>query len=49
MAAVRITGNVRDRFIQAAVLLHTLDPVRVNPRRTVLIKIHTRLSRQESG
>ena len=31
MAAVRITGNVRDRFIQAAVLLHTLDPVRGEP------------------
>ncbi|KAF1974407.1 hypothetical protein BU23DRAFT_579833 [Bimuria novae-zelandiae CBS 107.79] len=31
MSAMRITGNVGDRFIQAAVLLHMLDPVRGEP------------------
>lgn len=31
MCAMRITGNVGDRFIQAAVLLHMLDPVRGEP------------------
>ena len=31
MAPIEITGNVRDRFIQAAVLLHMLDPVRGEP------------------
>jgi len=30
-AALEITGNVRDRFIQAAALLHLLDPVRGEP------------------
>ncbi|KAL9127828.1 MAG: hypothetical protein Q9217_003368 [Psora testacea] len=31
MACLGITGNVRNRFIQAAVLLHTLNPVRGEP------------------
>lgn len=31
MGAIGISGNVRDRFIQAAVLLHMLDPVRGEP------------------
>jgi hypothetical protein len=31
MAPFEITGNVRNRFIQAAVLLHRLDPVRGEP------------------
>jgi hypothetical protein len=31
MATIGITGNVRNRFIQAAVLLHMLDPVRGEP------------------
>jgi len=31
MAALGITGNVRNRFIQAAVLLYILDPVRGEP------------------
>lgn len=31
MASIGITGNVRNRFIQVAVLLHTLDPVRGEP------------------
>ena len=31
MAPIEITGNVRGRFIQAAVLLHMLDPVRGEP------------------
>lgn len=31
MAPFEITGKVRDRFIQAAVLLHMLDPVRSEP------------------
>jgi len=31
MATVGITGNVRNRFVQAAVLLHKLDPVRGEP------------------
>lgn len=30
-AALEITGNVRDRFIQAAALLRLLDPVRGEP------------------
>ena len=28
MAPMELTGNVRNRFVQAAVLLHMLDPVR---------------------
>jgi hypothetical protein len=31
MAPIEITGNIRNRFIQAAVLLHRLDPVRGEP------------------
>ncbi|XTI90352.1 hypothetical protein V2W45_1245369 [Cenococcum geophilum] len=31
MAPIEITGNVRNHFIQAAVLLHMLDPVRGEP------------------
>lgn len=31
MASLGITGNVRNRFIQAAVLLHTFNPVRGEP------------------
>jgi hypothetical protein len=31
MCAIRITGNAQDRFVQAAVLLHMLDPVRGEP------------------
>ena len=31
MALIGITGNVRNRFIQAAVLLRMLDPVRGEP------------------
>jgi len=31
MTPLGITGHARDRFIQAAVLLHTLDPVRGEP------------------
>lgn len=31
MAIIEITGNVQSRFIQAAVLLHLLDPVRGEP------------------
>jgi len=31
MAPIEITGNVRNRFIQAAALLHMLDPVRGEP------------------
>jgi hypothetical protein len=31
MAAMGITGNLRNRFIQAAVLLYKLDPVRGEP------------------
>lgn len=31
MAPLKITGNVRNRFIEAAVLLHMLDPVRGEP------------------
>lgn len=31
MTLIGITGNVRNRFIQAAVLLHMLDPVRGEP------------------
>lgn len=30
-ATIGITGNVRDRFVQAVVLLHILDPVRGEP------------------
>jgi hypothetical protein len=31
IAAIGITGNLRNRFIQAAVLLYKLDPVRGEP------------------
>lgn len=31
MAPLEITGNAQNRFIQAAVLLHLLDPVRGEP------------------
>lgn len=31
MAQLEITGNAQNRFIQAAVLLHLLDPVRGEP------------------
>jgi hypothetical protein len=31
MAPLEITGNVRNRFVQAAVLLHMLDPIRGEP------------------
>jgi len=31
MAPIEITGNIRNRFIQAAVLLHRLNPVRGEP------------------
>ena len=31
MTPIEITGNVRNRFIQAAVLLRLLDPVRGEP------------------
>ncbi len=31
MAPIRITGNVRNRFIQAAALLYLLDPMRSEP------------------
>jgi hypothetical protein len=31
MGPLEITGNVRDRFIQAAVLLYMLDPLRGEP------------------
>ncbi len=31
MTPLEITGHLRNRFIQAAVLLHTLDPVRGEP------------------
>lgn len=31
MAPLEITGNVRNRFIQVAVLLHMLNPVRGEP------------------
>lgn len=31
MSPFEISGNVRDRFVQAAVLLHMLDPVRGEP------------------
>jgi hypothetical protein len=31
MAALGITGNARNRLVQAAVLLHMLDPVRGEP------------------
>ena len=31
MTPLDLTGNVRNRFVQAAVLLHMLDPVRGEP------------------
>lgn len=31
MAPIGITGNVRNRFVQVAVLLHRIDPVRGEP------------------
>lgn len=40
MASIEIAGNVRNHFIQAAVLLRMLNPVAASPPCTVLMKTY---------